>query len=377
MDHVRAGRAGRRGHADGPHVPRRAPVRRAVREPGRGPAARQGRRPPGRRHRPGRPGRSRRRRSGGFATNPSAVPTSPPTAAAPPSSPPCSRAIALCPGFWAREPGVTSGPGAPTPAGQGATWGDGSGWSRWGGCAGGRSGVGGCRRRRWRRCATSPPGWCRWAGRRCRLWRSAAAAARADLAVLRAFAAGGRPSGDPAPEPAHGAGQEPGQGAGRDRGAEFWKRVRGGCPWLSRSDAGEASGTTGRGGASCRRAAGAREVVRRRPGRVRRRLVVRLRDGVPAPDRGGGAGGGGLARGRRAAAPAGAAVPGAAGAAGPVDPSAARRPPGGVAAVAGRAGRLPGAEPVAGGRPGGAAIAFAEGLLGVWFTGPGCVPPGW
>jgi hypothetical protein len=44
------------------------------------------------------------------------------------------------------------------------------------------------------------------------------------LAVLRAFAAGGRPSGDPAPEPAQGAGQEPGQGAGRDRGAEFWKR---------------------------------------------------------------------------------------------------------------------------------------------------------
>ncbi len=48
------------------------------------------------------------------------------------------------------------------------------------------------------------------------------------LAVLRAFAAGGRPGGDPAPEPAQGwgqgAGQEPGQGAGRDRGAEFWKR---------------------------------------------------------------------------------------------------------------------------------------------------------
>jgi hypothetical protein len=40
------------------------------------------------------------------------------------------------------------------------------------------------------------------------------------LAVLRAFAAGGRPGGDPAPEP----GQGPGQGAGRDRGAEFWKR---------------------------------------------------------------------------------------------------------------------------------------------------------
>jgi Ca-activated chloride channel homolog len=52
------------------------------------------------------------------------------------------------------------------------------------------------------------------------------------LAVLRAFAAGGRPGGDPAPEPAQGwgqgagqgPGQEPGQGAGRDRGAEFWKR---------------------------------------------------------------------------------------------------------------------------------------------------------
>ena len=44
------------------------------------------------------------------------------------------------------------------------------------------------------------------------------------LAVLRAFAAGGRPGGGPAPEPAQGRGQEPGQGAGRDRGAEFWKR---------------------------------------------------------------------------------------------------------------------------------------------------------
>jgi Ca-activated chloride channel homolog len=44
------------------------------------------------------------------------------------------------------------------------------------------------------------------------------------LAVLRAFAAGGRPGGDPAPEPGPAPAQGPAHGSGRDRGREFWKR---------------------------------------------------------------------------------------------------------------------------------------------------------
>ena len=177
------------------------------------------------------------------------------------------------------------------------------------------------------------------------------------LAVLRAFAAAAA-SGDPAPEPAQGAGQDrPGAGPGSRPGPRC--RVRSG-------------GAAVRGylGATLVKSTMDEEVRRRRrwrtrsgsstTRRVRRRLVVRLRDGVPAPDRC-----------VVLVAVAWHVFPGGRPDAscrswsrwgGARGPSAARRPPGGVAAVAGRAGRLPGAEPFAGGRPA-AAIAFAEGLL--------------
>src|SRR5215212_7580544 len=94
-------------------------------------------------------------------------------------------------------------------------------------------------------------------------------------------------------------------------------------------------------------AAGAREMVLGRPRGVPRRLELRLLGAVAGADRGVGGGGAGLAHRRGADAAAGAAVPGAAGAAGTVDPAAARDPPGGLAAVAGRAERLPGTQPAA------------------------------
>ena len=229
--------------------------------------ARQGRRPPGRRHRPGRPGPLGRRRSGGFAAQPLGG------ADLAPYRRRAAQLAALLesdhplPRLGPHHPGLPSGPGD-EPVAAAARAGPGGG-----GRAGGRPGVGGRRgggggaaARAGRRAgAAAPAGGAAGAG--------AGAAARAGpgrAAGVRGAAAS--PASRPRSRPrdrAAAATRSSGSGEGRGR------------PWLSRADSGQASGTTG--SEEVRRAvaaAGAREVVRRGPGRVRRRLVVRPRGGV-------------------------------------------------------------------------------------------------